>query len=340
MDGLKGETLAEVNREMKFRLTIRDNQAGGGGVATGGDGCSSAAIFSVNVTNDGPFLVTSPNASLVWAAGSNQTVTWDVANTNAVAGINTQNVDILMSTDGGYTYPTTVLGNTPNDGSQSITVPNIPTSTTVRLVIRAVGNIYFDISNVNFTITQPVPVSLLNFTVLSGNDHLQLNWVTTQEVNNRGFGILRSEANTNNFVQTGFVKGTGNSSTEKKYSITDKNIRKGVDYFYQLRQVDLDGHPSYSSIQRGRINDDGKFDMVISPNPVMNDINISLNGLSKESFTIILSDMTGKTVSTQTYSNTAASKSLRIDMENMIRGIYVIKVLQNNNVLTQKVMKQ
>jgi len=173
-----------------------------------------------------------------------------------------------------------------------------------------------------------------------GKDYLQLNWVTTQEVNNRGFGIFRSEANTNHFVQTGFVKGAGNSSTEKKYSITDKNIRKGVDYFYQLRQVDLDGHPSYSSVQRGRINEDGKFDMVISPNPVMNDINISLNGLSKESFTIILSDMTGKTVSTQTYSNTAASKSLRIDMENMIRGIYVIKVLQNNNVLTQKVMKQ
>ncbi|HMJ48421.1 MAG TPA: T9SS type A sorting domain-containing protein, partial [Ferruginibacter sp.] len=340
MDGLKGETLASVNRDMKFRLTLRDNKAGGGGVATGGNGCSDAATFTVKVTNDGPFVVTSPNTAVVWAGNSTQTVSWNVANTNAPGGINTQFVDILMSTDGGYTYPSIILSNTPNDGTQSITVPNIPTTTTVRFMIKAVGNIYFDISDVDFTITQPIPIGLLSFTVISGKEQLQLNWVTTQEINNKGFEILRSEGNTNNFVQIGFVKGAGNNNTDKKYSITDNNIRKGVDYFYQLRQVDLDGHPSYSSVQRGRINEDGRFTMVISPNPVVNDLNISLNGLSKESFTITVSDMTGKTISSQSYNNTAGSKSLQMDMQNMVKGVYVLKVIQNNSVLTQKVMKQ
>lgn len=99
-------------------------------------------MFTVNVTNDGPFLVTSPNTSVVWQAGSTQTVTWNIANTNAVSGINTQNVSILMSTDGGYTYTSIVLNNTPNDGTQSITVPNIPTNTTVRFMVKAVGNVF------------------------------------------------------------------------------------------------------------------------------------------------------------------------------------------------------
>ena len=340
MDGLKGETLPTASRDMKFRLTVRDNQAGGGGVATGGDGCSDVSTFTIKVTNDGPFLVTSPNTSVVWAGNSTQTVTWNVANTNSVSGINTQFVDILMSTDGGYTYPSLVSGNTANDGVESITVPNIPTNTTVRFMIKAVGNIYFDISDVNFTITQVIPVSLLAFNVSAGKENLQLSWVTTQEVNNKGFEILRSEGNTNNFVQIGFVKGAGNSSTDKRYGITDNNIRKGVDYFYQLRQVDLDGRPAYSTVQRGRIIEDGKFSMVISPNPVVNDLNVSLNGLNKEDFAVIVTDITGKTISTQTYSNSAASKILTLDMQHLNKGVYLLKIKQNTSTHTQRVMKQ
>ena len=111
--GLKGEILPQVARDMKFRLTVRDNKATGGGVATGGDGCSSTALFKVVVTNDGPFTVTAPNTAVNWLGGTTQTVTWNVANTNNASGINAQNVDILMSTDGGKTYPTIILSGTP-----------------------------------------------------------------------------------------------------------------------------------------------------------------------------------------------------------------------------------
>lgn len=339
MNGLKGETLPAVARDIKFRLTVRDNKPGGGGVATGGNGCSSAGTFTVKVTDDGPFLLTVPNTNVVWAGNSTQTVTWNVANTNSAAGINCQNVDIFLSTDGGLTYPTTILTNTPNDGTQTITVPNVST-TTARIMVKANGNIFFDISDVNFTITNVLPVALLEFKVTSLKENLQLNWSTAQEINNKGFEILRSEGSTNNFVKAGFVAGAGMSSSVQKYLFSDRNISKGVDYFYKLRQMDKDNNASLSEVRQGRINEDGQFNMIISPNPVANAAGIYFNGLSKENFSIIIADVSGKTISTNVYKNNAGSKNVSINMEQLAKGIYFVKFMQNKNVVTQKIIKQ
>jgi hypothetical protein len=155
MDGLRGEVLPAVARAMKFRLTVRDNRAGGGGVVSGGDGCQLTTIFQVNTTGTAPFVVTVPSATgLSYPGNTTQTVTWDVAATNA-APVNTANVRILLSTDGGLTFPTVLLASTANDGSEAVTIPNTP-STTARVKVEAIGNIFFDISNNNFTITAAV----------------------------------------------------------------------------------------------------------------------------------------------------------------------------------------
>ena len=153
LGGLKGETLPTVARALKFRLTVRDNRAGGGGVVTGGDGCQAGftGIFQVNtIAGTGPFIVTVPNGGETYPQGSTQTITWNVAGTDA-APINCANVKISLSTDGGNTYPTVISASTPNDGSEAVTIPNM-LSTIARIKIEAVGNIFFDISNANFTI--------------------------------------------------------------------------------------------------------------------------------------------------------------------------------------------
>lgn len=136
------EELPRIGRSLNFRVMIRDNRAAGGGVS------DDAVLLTVSNTA-GPFMVTEPNTAVTWAGGSTQTVAWSVNGTDALAA----NVKISLSTDGGFTFPTTLLGSTPNDGSQTITVPNVAT-TQARIKVEAVGNIFFDISNVNFTITQ------------------------------------------------------------------------------------------------------------------------------------------------------------------------------------------
>lgn len=139
---VKGEQLPNTTNPVHFRVTVRDNKAGTGGVNT--DDVNIAVA-----TGAGPFTVTAPNTAVSWSG--TQTVTWSVANTTA-APVSCANVKISLSTDGGNTYPTVLLASTPNNGSASVALPNIST-TTARIKVEAVGNIFFDISNTNFTIT-------------------------------------------------------------------------------------------------------------------------------------------------------------------------------------------
>ncbi|MEI7509209.1 MAG: reprolysin-like metallopeptidase [Flavobacterium sp.] len=137
------EALPSVARTMNFRLTVRDNHAGGPA------NNSDDMIVTVNATA-GPFSVTSPNTAVSYAGGSSQTITWAVAGTTA-NGINCANVDILLSTDGGTTW-STLLAATPNDGTEAVTIPNTP-GTTNRIMVKGTNHIFFDVSNTNFTIT-------------------------------------------------------------------------------------------------------------------------------------------------------------------------------------------
>jgi hypothetical protein len=138
-----GEVLPTVGGTLNFRLTVRDNALNGGGVDY--DGMQVTVVGSA-----GPFQVTSPNTAVTWEVGQSETVTWNVAGTNN-APINCNNVRILLSRDGGFTYPVTLLANTANDGSQNINVPNTPTLNG-RVQVACVGNIFFDISDVDFSL--------------------------------------------------------------------------------------------------------------------------------------------------------------------------------------------
>lgn len=153
---------------LNFRLTARDLFASGGGVAHG----------DVALTVDrsaGPFLVTSQDArGTTVAGGSSVPVTWDVNGTQRLA----RSVRISLSTDGGTTFGTVLTASTPNDGSETLTMPNV-TAGDVRLKIEAVDNYFFAVNDASFALaaspTTP-PSSEPNTAITSGpaNDSIVL----------------------------------------------------------------------------------------------------------------------------------------------------------------------
>jgi hypothetical protein len=144
------ESLPTTTRTLRFQATVRDNRSGGGAVVTD--------LMRVAVTGTaGPFRVTQPDTPITWVEGTTETVTWSVANTTA-APVSCATVDILLSTDGGNSFPISLATRTSNSGSQAILVPATATGT-ARVKVECATSPFFDISNTNFSIS-PVPVEL------------------------------------------------------------------------------------------------------------------------------------------------------------------------------------
>ena len=141
------EVLPTYSRNLTFRLTVRDNFPEGGGTTW-------KQVKFKSAEQAGPFLVTYPNTpGTELTGGTFETITWDVANTDQQP-VNCQMVNIRLSTDGGNTFPYTLLASAPNSGSASVAIPNI-TSNNARIRIEAADNIFFDLSNSSFKIVPP-----------------------------------------------------------------------------------------------------------------------------------------------------------------------------------------
>jgi hypothetical protein len=141
----KGEYAPSSAQILKFRLTARDNEMGGGGVCY--------ALTNVTVDASGPFNLSYPSATgITWYLSGQETITWNVNGTNA-APVSCDSVRVSISYDSGGTY-SVMLNSTPNDGSELISVPTLSSTIgTCRIKVEAKGNIFYDISDNDFTIS-------------------------------------------------------------------------------------------------------------------------------------------------------------------------------------------
>lgn len=155
--GSTWERIPSVARELNFSFTVRDNHSGGAGLARDD--------IKVTVVDATPFAVTSQNSLVTWDTGTTQTVTWE-RGTSHQSPINCVLVNIKLSTDGGLTFPITLKSNTPNDGFETVIMPNNPT-TSARIIVEAADNIFYNINTTNFVINSTVPIFVLTNT--SGN---------------------------------------------------------------------------------------------------------------------------------------------------------------------------
>jgi hypothetical protein len=95
------------------------------------------------------------------------------------------------------------------------------------------------------TVANPgsLPVQLASFKASSiTSQGVKIDWQTASESNCNGFVVLRSSSVNGPFTAVSdFIGGNGTTVDAHSYSWTDASPLNGTNY-YQLRQVDLDGH--------------------------------------------------------------------------------------------------
>jgi hypothetical protein len=173
-----------------------------------------------------------------------------------------------------------------------------------------------------------LPLSFLSFTAKLTNDRVLLKWRTENEVNTLKFDVERSK-NGLLYEKIGEVA-ANNTSGINDYQFTDMQPGKGISY-YRLRQVDIDGHFEYSRI--ARIYMDGKLLVVITPNPAGN--HISIDGADQFQ-RLKITDMSGKTVKQVNKPGT----SQQIDVSDLPAGMYLVYLIGDNGIITEKFIKQ
>ncbi|WP_164464486.1 zinc-dependent metalloprotease [Chryseobacterium sp. G0162] len=167
------EALSLVPRIIKMRFTVRDNSVVSGGV-------DSDQVL-VTVTDQGPLSVTYPNSNITSNTGANMNVTWSVNQTDVLKNT----VNILLSTDGGVTFPYVLASDVPNNGSAAVVLPSVNYTNRARIKVTAVINEFaefFDVSDTNFTIDTDCKVypsviveSKKEFTAIQGSPEANLN---------------------------------------------------------------------------------------------------------------------------------------------------------------------
>lgn len=180
-----------------------------------------------------------------------------------------------------------------------------------------------------------LPIELVYFVSnLNVNNQVNIGWQTATESNNDFFVVERS-ANGIDFIAITEIKSqseSGNSLQTLNYEMTDFNTLTGTSY-YRLKQVDFNGHFTYSNIESIEGNASEKIKIV--PNPVDKVCTIEFETENSVKQVEIYNSIAQivKTVSL----NEQTQKTIQLDFSNMTPGIYYLKA--DGIIFNQKLVK-
>ena len=278
----------------------------------------AGANVTLAVAAAGPFAVTAPSTAITAGSGSTYALAWDVLGTDQ-APVSCPAVQVLFSTDGGLTFPTVLLASTPNDGSQSVLLPNVNT-TQGRIKIQALNNVFFAINNANITLTGTLPVELTAFTAEAHGTTAHLDWHTASEKNNAGFAVEAS-ANGTTFRRLGWVAGQGSSTTPRSYQFDDAALATypGPTVYYRLRQLDNNGPESFSPVRAVPVTAGTGARLQVWPNPAAGTVTVA--GLAAGQQLQVL-DLAGRV---RLMATQAGGGPLQLALAGLAPGLYVVR---------------
>ena len=180
-----------------------------------------------------------------------------------------------------------------------------------------------------------LPISLVDFKAKPENDKVLLSWETSSETNNKAFTVERS-AEGNNFEAVVRVNGAGNSSKLLRYTAADYSPLDGKSY-YRLRQTDFDGKSTISGVQVVNMLKK-ETGLIISPNPVIDEVNIGLD-TKNTALTYSLMSIDGKIILQASGGISQVNQRINSVLSSLSPGVYFLRLNDAGKSYAEKLIK-
>jgi hypothetical protein len=174
-----------------------------------------------------------------------------------------------------------------------------------------------------------LPIILTDFKAAVNNCSVNLSWNTSSEINSSYFNVMRKSTAENEYKFVAKLIASGNSSTEKYYSYTDKNASTGT-YSYVLQMVDADLKSKMSDEVYATVQCDLVNEITLYPNPANDKLNVTFtNSTTEQEVVISIVDMTGKVVLSKTV-NPAGQNNVVLNVQALSNGSYILQISNLN----------
>ncbi len=252
---------------------------------------------------------------------------------NPVPG-NITKLEYFFDTDPGFGNGKSItIPSTPDLSNYSFAadLTGLKNDTTHTLYIRTFDD--WSLTNTRtFLIGTALPLTWMSFNAKAVNKNVELDWITAREINTDHFDIERSDDGVH-FSKIGTVVSSKNTSAESDYTFTDDQPMNGISY-YRLKQVDIDGNFTYSTIISVKINT--KLSVQIIGNPVHQNLHLEISGTMGKAIPVSVIDASGRKYKTFTVSD----GNKQINMDDLASGLYYLVYQPGNRVVSIPFDKQ
>lgn len=178
-----------------------------------------------------------------------------------------------------------------------------------------------------------LPVTVTNFNGRNNGNSNTLTWLVENETNLLRYELQRSE-NGSNFTSIASIPATGSHS----YSHTDSDLKLPV-YYYRLKSIDTDGTYAYSAIVK--LNGPVKnISLSATPNPFGNTMKLSIAAPGKQAATLVLTDLSGKTILQKNVNLLQGINNIEIDqLHALAAGTYILNLVSAQNKTSIRVVR-
>ncbi len=183
-----------------------------------------------------------------------------------------------------------------------------------------------------------LPVTLLSFDAKYEDGHVNLNWVTSSEINNNRFEIERSTDGLE-WRTIGIVNGHGTTQAQNNYTAFDglEGLPAGGTLYYRLKQVDYNGEFEYSMLRTVAFSQTA-FAVQLYPNPA--NVLINLEWMSNNELTQIhIVNINGAIVYENAINGMGAMHQ-QVSMSTFPAGSYIVQVINGSESTSRIIYKQ